>query len=139
MLSSAFSSRKAARAVERAGGTDTASAARTLLGALNLSDELQLAPVGELSVGQQQRVAVARALIGGPEIVIADEPTSALDADNRDRFLDLLFQEVEAQGCTLVFVSHDPELAGRFDRSIELTGGDRPDDPDPDSNRAGGP
>jgi len=76
--------------------------------------------VGKLSVGQQQRVAVARALIGGPELVIADEPTSALDADNRDRFLELLFSEVEAQRSTLIFVSHDPYLARRFDRTIEL-------------------
>jgi len=76
--------------------------------------------VNKLSVGQQQRVAVARALIGGPEILIADEPTSALDADNRDRFLELLFQEVEAQGCTLIFVSHDPQLAERFSRTLEL-------------------
>ena len=65
---------------------------------------------------------MARALIGGPEILIADEPTSALDADNRDRFLDLLFREVEAHNCTLIFVSHDPQLAERFSRKIELTG-----------------
>lgn len=95
--------------------------ARGLLRSLNLPDELHSSPVAELSVGQQQRVAVARALIGGPEILIADEPTSALDADNRDRFLDLLFHEAEAQGCTLIFVSHDPQLAHRFDQAIELT------------------
>lgn len=116
-LSCAFSRRKEARAGTSNGVADTA---RGLLKALNLADELHTAPVAKLSVGQQQRVAVARALIGGPEIVIADEPTSALDADNRDRFLSLLFQEVEAQGCTLIFVSHDPELAGRFAQSIEL-------------------
>ena len=87
---------------------------------LNLAPELHRASVNKLSVGQQQRVAVARALIGTPEILIADEPTSALDADNRDRFMDLLFRETEARGCTLVFVSHDPLLAKRFDRSIEL-------------------
>lgn len=95
--------------------------ARGLLTSLNLPAELHAKPVAELSVGQQQRVAVARALVGGPEILIADEPTSALDADNRDRFLDLLFQEAEAQGCTLIFVSHDPQLAGRFDQVIELS------------------
>lgn len=116
-LSCAFSARKRARATET---TDVESTARRLLGALNLNDEFHHAPVSKLSVGQQQRVAVARALIGGPEIIIADEPTSALDADNRDRFLDLLFQEVEAQGCTLIFVSHDPELAERFSRTLEL-------------------
>ncbi len=117
-LSCGFSRRKAARAGRSA---EVAATARGLLRSLNLSDDLHSAPVAKLSVGQQQRVAVARALIGGPEIVIADEPTSALDADNRDRFLSLLFQEVEAQGCTLIFVSHDPQLAGRFARSIELT------------------
>ncbi len=124
-LSCAFSKRKAARASARAEGADVATAARRLLHSLNLRDEFHRAPVAELSVGQQQRVAVARALIGGPEILIADEPTSSLDADNRDRFLSLLFREVEAQGSTLIFVSHDPQLARGFTRSIELAGGDR--------------
>lgn len=74
----------------------------------------------ELSTGQQQRVAVARALFGAPPLVIADEPTSALDADTREAFLDLLFQEVEATNITLIFVSHDASLANRFDREIYL-------------------
>lgn len=116
-LACAFSSRKRDRATER---DDVSSAARRLLIDLNLTEDLHRAPVNKLSVGQQQRVAVARALIGGPEIVIADEPTSALDADNRDRFLDLLFRQVDAQGSTLLFVSHDPALAERFDRTLEL-------------------
>ncbi|MGF1615759.1 MAG: ATP-binding cassette domain-containing protein [Gammaproteobacteria bacterium] len=77
-------------------------------------------PVAELSVGQQQRVAAARALIGGPEIVIADEPTSSLDADRRTAFLNLLFQECRAAQATLVFVSHDTSLAGLFDRTLSL-------------------
>lgn len=116
-VSCAFSSRKHARATEHSTVEDTA---RRLLRSLGLHNDLHTAPVAELSVGQQQRVAVARALIGGPEIIIADEPTSALDADNRDRFLELLFHEVAAQGCTLIFVSHDPQLASRFSRTIEL-------------------
>lgn len=116
-VSCAFSRRKRARASATDEITTTA---RRLLRSLNLGDELHSRPVAELSVGQQQRVAVARALIGSPEILIADEPTSALDADNRDRFLDLLFQEASAHGCTLIFVSHDPDLARRFDRTIEL-------------------
>lgn len=116
-LSCAFSRRKSALAAEAGGVTSTA---RGLLGSLNLADELQISPVAELSVGQQQRAAVARALIGRPEIVLADEPTSALDADNRDRFLELLFREVEAHDCTLIFVSHDQQLAGRFSRFLEL-------------------
>jgi len=113
----AFSSRKHDRA---SSAVDVKTSAQRLLRSLNLGDDLHSRPVAELSVGQQQRVAVARALIGSPEILIADEPTSALDADNRDRFLDLLFQEASAHGCTLIFVSHDPDLARRFDRKIEL-------------------
>jgi putative ABC transport system ATP-binding protein len=77
-------------------------------------------PVTELSVGQQQRVAAARALIGTPELVIADEPTSSLDADRRAAFLDLLFRECVRERTTLIFVSHDASLADRFDRTIEL-------------------
>ena len=125
-LSCAFSSRKKHNAAQ---DTDVASSARRLLRALNLDDELHRAPVHKLSVGQQQRVAVARALIGGPELLIADEPTSALDTDNRDRFLDLLFDVADGQGSTLIFVSHDPALAARFTRTLELhtgpTGSDR--------------
>ena len=78
-------------------------------------------PVAELSVGQQQRVAVARALIGAPALIIADEPTSALDTDSRAAFLDLLFGEVAAVGATLVYVSHDASIEGSFDRSLDLT------------------
>lgn len=116
-LACSFSGRKKRLAGEL---DDVKSSARQLLESLNLAPEFHSAPVNKLSVGQQQRVAVARALIGGPEILIADEPTSALDADNRDRFMELLFREAEAKGCTLVFVSHDPQLAERFDRTIEL-------------------
>ncbi|NKB56039.1 MAG: ATP-binding cassette domain-containing protein [Alphaproteobacteria bacterium] len=77
-------------------------------------------PVTELSTGQQQRVAAARALIGSPPLIIADEPTSALDADTRHAFIDLLFREVEQAGATLLFVSHDADLAQHFERSIAL-------------------
>ncbi len=68
-----------------------------------------------LSVGQQQRVAAARALIGQPEVVLADEPTSALDAALCHDFMDLLLQVCRDAGSTLVCVSHDAQLAGRFD------------------------
>ncbi len=77
--------------------------------------------VSRLSVGQQQRVAAGRALIGAPELVLADEPTSALDVDHRTRFLDLLFEQCEQAGAALIFVSHDPQLAGRFDRIVSMT------------------
>jgi putative ABC transport system ATP-binding protein len=78
-------------------------------------------PVSELSIGQQQRVAAARALLGNPEIILADEPTSALDADNRERFLSLLSRECASRRATLVFVSHDASLAPLFDRAISLS------------------
>ncbi|MDX2155374.1 MAG: ATP-binding cassette domain-containing protein [Hyphomicrobiaceae bacterium] len=74
----------------------------------------------ELSVGQQQRVAAARALIGGPELVIADEPTSALDPDIRDKFLGLVLAEIARSGAGLLMVSHDPALSPRFDRVVHL-------------------
>ena len=82
--------------------------------------ERTLRAVVELSAGQQQRAAVARALIGAPSLIIADEPTSALDADARDAFIGLLFREVAASGATLLFVSHDTALAASFDRKLSL-------------------
>lgn len=91
-----------------------------LLDQLKLDKALRQRPVTELSVGQQQRVAVARALIGKPEIIIADEPTSALDSSTRNNFLDLLFNQAEAQGSTVLFVSHDPYIAKRFPKVVEL-------------------
>ena len=77
-------------------------------------------PANELSVGQQQRVAAARALIGAPEIIIADEPTSSLDHDYRKAFIQLLFQECDPKETTLIFVSHDTSLANLFDQTIRL-------------------
>jgi putative ABC transport system ATP-binding protein len=74
----------------------------------------------ELSVGQQQRVAAARALIGTPEIIIADEPTSSLDADHREAFIELLFKECDQVDTTVVFVSHDTVLENNFGRTIRL-------------------
>lgn len=74
----------------------------------------------ELSVGQQQRVAAARALIGAPPLLIADEPTSALDAEHRDAFVQLLFAHAQQSSMTILFVSHDLALADRFDRCLRL-------------------
>jgi len=93
--------------------------------ATHLAERLEIAglldqPVTSLSVGQQQRVGVARALIGSPELVVCDEPTSALDSDRRDRFLELLFARCEEAGSALVFVSHDLSLAPKFGRTVEL-------------------
>ncbi|KEQ18837.1 ABC transporter ATP-binding protein [Endozoicomonas numazuensis] len=94
--------------------------ARRLLKHLELDDSLLHRPVTELSIGQQQRVAAARALIGKPDLIIADEPTSALDTDTREAFINLLFAECQAAGNTLLFVSHDQGLETLFDRSIAL-------------------
>ncbi len=74
----------------------------------------------DLSVGQQQRVAAARALIGSPEFIIADEPTSALDSDVRKAFLELVFAQCEMQRTALLFVSHDRSLMPMFSRSVSL-------------------
>lgn len=85
------------------------------LGELNLPDNLFHAPVTQLSVGQQQRVAAARALIGSPEIIIADEPTSSLDQDNVDNFMETLLQESLKINASVIFVSHDKNLASYFE------------------------
>ncbi len=103
----------------RLGGADLRAEAARLAHGLDISALLDQ-PVTALSVGQQQRVAVARALIGAPELVVCDEPTSALDADRRDRFLELLFASCDDAGSALVFVSHDMSLAPRFARTVEL-------------------
>ncbi len=93
-----------------------------LLSDLGLKDAALLSsPVTELSMGQQQRVAAARALVGNPEILIADEPTSSLDADSKEFFLELLFKECREFGTTLIFVSHDVSLAGLFDRTLAIS------------------
>jgi len=114
-----FSDRRRSRAI--------AAAASVEAEAVRLLDHLDMAgaavlhrPVTDLSVGQQQRVAAARARIGAPELVIADEPTSSLDADRRSAFLSLLFRECARNQTTLVFVSHDASLAAQFDRDISF-------------------
>ena len=114
-----FSRSRKARAEQRHGGVDQA--ASTLLTHLGLGDPAMLARRADsLSIGQQQRVAAARALIGQPELVIADEPTSALDTDTREAFIRLLFDECRAAGASLLFVSHDQSLAPLFDRHLSL-------------------
>lgn len=116
LLPCRFSARRRARAGGRAEDE-----ARRLLAHMGLDvDLLSSRPVSQLSQGEQQRVAAARALIGMPELVIADEPTSALDADTREAFLALLFEEVDRTGATLIFVSHDARLEPAFGRSLAL-------------------
>ena len=114
-----FSASRKQNAIKMSGSV--AGAARSLVTSLGLSEAELGRSVGELSVGQQQRVAVARALIGGPALIIADEPTSALDHDNRDKFIELLNAQREAFGSSLLFVSHDSTLAAHFDRSENLS------------------
>ena len=114
-----FSRSRTERATQRHGSVSQAAA--TLLAHLGLKDSALLSRRADtLSIGQQQRVAAARALIGQPELVIADEPTSALDADTREAFIRLLFDECRSAGSSLLFVSHDQSLAPLFDRDLSL-------------------
>ncbi|MFY0619003.1 ABC transporter ATP-binding protein [Shimia sp.] len=102
--------------------SDPRTEALKLTAALGLSEALVVqADTTELSIGQQQRVAAARALIGKPRLIIADEPTSSLDASAQKDFISLLMTQTEQVGATLVMVSHDSRLASKFDRSLELT------------------
>lgn len=94
--------------------------AREYLTRLGLVDKQQQQPAGQLSVGQQQRVAAARSLIGAPELLIADEPTSALDADRRDAFIELLLELSADNNTTVLFVTHDSSLSSLFKTHIEL-------------------
>ena len=115
-----FSGKRRASALGTASSVEES--ARRLLAHLGLDiDSLVGRSVRELSVGQQQRVAAARALIGKPELIIADEPTSSLDWDVRENFLRLLFDEVAAAESTLVFVSHDTSLEKFFKTSLNLS------------------
>lgn len=114
LLPLSFSARKKARV------KDPAATCRHLLGALGMGDFADRA-VGRLSVGQQQRVAAARALLGAPELLLADEPTSALDFDHRQKFLGLLFELAKESGTAVLFVSHDRTLDQLFDRAVAFS------------------
>ncbi len=114
-----FSRRRVQRLTQR-NLTPEQEAAR-LLAHLELDHQgLARRPVVELSIGQQQRVAVARALIGRPALIIADEPTSALDEGMSERFIDLLLDETADSQTSVLFVSHDLRLAGQFDRHLRF-------------------
>lgn len=113
-----FSPTRAAAAIAHAGSVRAA--AQAWLEGMGLQAGLWSAPASNLSVGQQQRVAAARALIGSPSLVIADEPTSALDEGRRNEFLDLLLFACQTANSALVFVSHDQRIAQRFQRHILL-------------------
>ncbi len=113
-----YSRRRLKRAIDADGSLER-SAAR-LLSALGIGEELRSRKSTDLSVGQQQRVAAARALIGQPELVLADEPTSSLDADRRREFISLLVSECGRANSTVIFVSHDASLATHFDVATDL-------------------
>ncbi|MDA7746639.1 ABC transporter ATP-binding protein [Psychromonas sp.] len=119
ILPCSFSALRKSKVLQR--GASLEAEAIRLLNALGLTEpELLKRSVNELSVGQQQRVAAARAMLGSPEIIIADEPTSALDNDHRQAFIKILFDECEKADITLIFVSHDGTLKQHFNRTINL-------------------
>lgn len=96
-------------------------AARAWLSKLSLNDSsLFQKPARDVSFGQKQRVAVARACIGNPPIILADEPTSSLDASNKKQLMDVLTQHCQAHNTTLVMVSHETDIQSYFDRSIAM-------------------
>ncbi|MFS2165005.1 ABC transporter ATP-binding protein [Variovorax sp. Varisp62] len=117
LLPCRFSQRREANASRNGSSRDEA---EHLLGQMGLDRNLWKRQAVQLSVGQQQRVAAARALIGQPEVVIADEPTSALDEDRREAFLDVLLTACAEHHSALVFVSHDQRIAQRFARHVLL-------------------
>jgi putative ABC transport system ATP-binding protein len=103
-------------------GRTPTEAARELLGRVGLSERLGHYPK-YLSGGEQQRVALARAFVGRPPILLADEPTGSLDARTGQAVIELMFELNREQGSTLVLVTHDPGVAARCGRRIELAAG----------------
>jgi putative ABC transport system ATP-binding protein len=105
--------------LELAGGRDAASRARGVLERVGLGERLGHYP-RQLSGGEQQRVAVARAFVTEPRVLFADEPTGNLDSDTGEHVIDLLFQMNRENGTTLILVTHDAQLARRCDRRIHI-------------------
>ncbi|TRY33742.1 ABC transporter ATP-binding protein [Aliiglaciecola sp. M165] len=98
----------------------SASRLTPMLENLKLSSDLLEKQVSQLSVGQKQRVAIMRALINSPELLLIDEPTSALDANARDGFMQMLMSMEETQQTSMIFVSHDQALRGYFDQQVAI-------------------
>src|SRR4029078_8338201 len=105
--------------LELAGRRDAAGAARAALAGVGLAHRIGHYP-GQLSGGEQQRVAIARALIADPALLLADEPTGNLDGATGRVVIDCLFEEHARCGSALLLITHDPELAGRCDRQLQL-------------------
>ncbi|WP_042152279.1 MULTISPECIES: ABC transporter ATP-binding protein [unclassified Pseudoalteromonas] len=117
-LACEFSTKRKVKALQKS--KTVIDEAKRLLDHLEIPEHLFDQKILNLSIGQQQRVASARALIGSPELLIADEPTSALDQASREAFIKLLFKECKSAGTTLLFVSHDETLKPLFERYVCL-------------------
>ena len=109
--------------LELAGGRDAAARARDVLQRVGLGERLGHYP-RQLSGGEQQRVAVARAFVTQPQLLFADEPTGNLDSETGEHVIDLLFEMNRERGTTLVLVTHDADLAKRCDRRIHIAAGE---------------
>jgi putative ABC transport system ATP-binding protein len=109
--------------LELAGGTDAVARARLVLGRVGLGERLGHYP-RQLSGGEQQRVAVARAFVTEPRLLFADEPTGNLDSETGEHIIELLFEMNRERGTTLVLVTHDTELAKRCDRRLHIAAGE---------------
>lgn len=99
--------------------SETSARVQQLAEAVGIQDKLRR-PVHQLSQGEQQRVAICRALLANPKLILADEPTGNLDPENKLRILDVLFDQVERGGQTLLAVTHDMAIVDRFDRKIDF-------------------
>jgi putative ABC transport system ATP-binding protein len=108
--------------LELAGDGDAFSRAAAELAAVGLAARTGHYPA-QLSGGEQQRVAIARALVGRPAMLFADEPTGNLDTATGSQIMDLLFERQRASGATMVVITHDPALARRCARVVELADG----------------
>ena len=117
-LAADLSSQRARQAASRAGSADDE--AKRLLGDLGISGDLLHRFPEQLSVGQQQRVAAARAFMGAPPVIIADEPTSALDRASAERFVSALLALGQKSGATVIVASHDDAIAPAFTRVVDL-------------------
>lgn len=102
--------------------SDAEKRAKELLGFLNLSDRLDHKP-SELSGGEQQRVAVARALVNNPSVILADEPSGNLDTENKNELHKLFFKLRDTFGQTIIIVTHDRQLAEMCDRILKIKDG----------------